>query len=99
MTAYLIATVDVADPTAYAEYAARTPAIVERFGGRFLARGGEVLTLEGEAETRRVVILAFPSRERAEAMYRSDEYQAARALRAEAADARFIVVEGAEGAL
>lgn len=93
MAAYLIALVAVTDPEQYAEYTKHTPRIVDRFGGRFIARGGEVTTLEGEPETRRVVVLEFPSVEVAEEFYASEEYGMAKALRAGAAEGQFIVVD------
>lgn len=94
MPAYIIAQIEVHDPERYRAYTARTPDVLAAHDGRFIVRGGAVTTLEGEAETRRVVVLEFPDRARAEAFYRSDAYQAAKALRAGAATARFIVVDG-----
>lgn len=94
MSAYMIVRVKVTDMTQYQEYMKLTPAIVEEFGGTFIARGGDVLTLEGEDETRRVVLVAFPSVEQAKAFYNSEAYQAAIAVRKDAAEAQFIVIEG-----
>ncbi|NNG04727.1 MAG: DUF1330 domain-containing protein [Inquilinus sp.] len=94
MVAYIIAQVDVTDIDQYKQYAARTPAVVAAHGGRFIARGGRTVVLEGEADNRRVVVIEFPSLERAEAFYNSPEYQEAKALRIGAADGRFIAVEG-----
>lgn len=93
MAAYLIARVEVTDPERYGEYMKHTPRIIDRFGGRFIARGGDVTTLEGEPETRRVVVLEFPSRQAAEDFYHSDEYGLARALRAGAASFQAIVLD------
>ena len=61
MPAYLILRGSVHDPEAYKEYTRRTPEIVARFGGRFIARGGKTVTLEGPQETRRIVLIEFPS--------------------------------------
>ena len=61
MTAYAIVMVRVAKPDSYEEYTSRTPPIVKKYGGRFLARGGEVDTIEGELFNDRLVILEFPS--------------------------------------
>jgi uncharacterized protein (DUF1330 family) len=57
MAAYIIVRVEVTDRIQYSKYAEQTPATIAKFGGRFLARGGESVTLEGPDETRRVVIL------------------------------------------
>ena len=90
----MLVTVEVTDPDQYRQYTDRSPAAIAKFGGRFLARGGRTVTLEGEAETRRVVVVEFPSLEQAEACYNSADYQDAKSYRDGAATARFIVVEG-----
>ena len=92
MTAYLIARVDVTDMDQYKKYMALSPGIIEKYGGKFIARGGDVITLEGEAETRRMVLVEFPSAQIAQDFYNSDEYQAAIKVRENAADGQFIVI-------
>ncbi|MFN3706119.1 MAG: DUF1330 domain-containing protein [Thermoflexales bacterium] len=94
MAAFVIADIDVLDPTEYEEYkklATDTPA---KFGGRYLARGGAVQVWEGDWTPGRVVILEFPSLEQARAWYESQEYGQAKAIRHRAARSRLIVVEG-----
>ena len=92
--AYILVQVDVTNPQQYAEYAKLSPGIIEKFGGRFVARGGRNETLEGTKAPTRVVIVEFPSYERAQQFYNSAEYQAAKKLRAGAASAQFVLVEG-----
>lgn len=94
--AYLLVQVDVTSPAQYQEYAKLSPGIIAKFGGRYLARAGRTVTLEGPPARSRVVVLEFPSFERAEAFYNSPEYVAARKVRAGAGDAQFVVVEGIE---
>ena len=94
MSAYIIAKVNVTDWDRYKEYTKVTPGIIEQYGGKFIARGGEIATLEGPEETDRIVLLEFPSMEAAKAFYASDEYKAAKKIRAGAATATFILVEG-----
>ncbi len=94
MPAYLIARVHVKDPAAYDEYRRLAAAAIEKFGGRYRARGGTTVTLEGEDETNRVVIVEFESLERAKEWYRSPEYQKAIAARTGCATGQFIVVDG-----
>jgi uncharacterized protein (DUF1330 family) len=91
---YIVVQADVTDPKQYAEYAKLTPDIVAKYGGRFLARAGRTVTLEGPAARNRVVVIEFPSFEAAEQFYRSPEYTAARKLRDGAASAQFVAVEG-----
>ena len=91
---YVLVQVDVTNPQQYGEYMKLSPGIIEKFGGRFIARGGRTETLEGAPAKGRVVVVEFPSFERAREFYNSAEYQAARKVRAGAGTAQFILVEG-----
>ena len=94
MPAYIIVFMEVTDWERYADYTQATPSVVAQFGGRFLVRGGEIATLEGAEEKRRVVVLEFPSLDLARAFYQSAEYQRAKRLRSGAAVGTFLLVEG-----
>ena len=94
MPAYVIARVQVTDWEQYREYMKATPAAIARFGGRFVVRGGEMITLEGPQETGRVVIIEFPSLDKAKAFYHSEEYPRAKKLREGAATGQFLAIEG-----
>jgi uncharacterized protein (DUF1330 family) len=94
MTAYVIATMEIHDPETYRKYTALTPPTVKRYGGRFLTRGDEVFTLEGEAFTERMVILEFPSKADVEAWLNDPEYVEAAKFRRDASISRIIVQEG-----
>lgn len=96
MPAYLIVRANVTDMRQYQEYMKLTPAIVEKYGGQFIIRGGEKVVLEGPEISDRIVMLKFDSVDTARRMYNSDEYQAAIKVRAGAAEASFIVMEGLE---
>ena len=78
----------------YREYTRATPAAIEKFGGRFVVRGGETITLEGPQETGRLVIIEFPSLDNAKAFYHSEEYSRAKKLREGAATGQFLAIEG-----
>jgi len=94
MPAYLIGRVEITDRERYAEYMKVTPAVIERFGGRFIVRGGDVVTLEGPPETHRIVVIEFPTLDQAKAFYNSDQYLEAKKLRQGAATAQFIAMDG-----
>lgn len=94
MAAYLIAKVEIDNPEIYADYTAKSPEIIEKFGGKFLSRAGAMDVLEGDDFSGRIVIVEFPDRTAACNFYRSEEYQAARLIREPIASAQFIVVEG-----
>lgn len=93
MPAYWMARVSVTDEESYGEYAKRAGPAIEKHGGRFLARGGRFVTLEG-AEYPRNVLVEFASVEAAEACYKSPEYQEAAAFAKDAADRLLVIVEG-----
>jgi uncharacterized protein (DUF1330 family) len=96
MAAYVIVDVEVTEPEPYEEYRRRVPATLERYGGRFAVRGGRYETLEGDWKPQRIVVLEFPSVERAREWYRSPEYQEIIPLRERHARTNFLtVVEGA----
>ncbi len=96
MPAYLLVRANVTDMQQYREYMKLTPAIVEKYGGQFIIRGGDPVVLEGPEISDRIVMLKFDSVDAARRMYHSDEYQAAIKVREGAAEASFIVMEGLE---
>ena len=95
MTAYVIAEVNVTDQKLYDEYKKLVPATVEKYGGRFAVRGGTVESKEGGWKPARMVVLEFPSMEKARAWYHSPEYAPVLAMRLKAGSAKLILVEGA----
>ena len=96
MAAYLIARVNVTDWDKYRDYMKVTPGVVEKFEGKFMVRGGEMVTLEGSEETQRLVLLEFPTLEKIKEFYNSPEYQDAIKIRTGAATAQFIAIDGVE---
>ena len=84
------------DLETYKKYMERSPGVTASFGGAFLVRGGETHTAEGEEETRRMVVVEFPSFAAAKECYYSDAYQEIKAIRAPAGEAQFVLVEGVE---
>ncbi|MFM9926370.1 DUF1330 domain-containing protein [Variovorax sp. H27-G14] len=97
MVAYLIGRMSIVDPDQYNQYKQLTPGIIEKFGGKFLSRGGERMHLEGALDDRRVVLFEFESVDAARLFYESPEYTHARTLRNGAAtDMQLLVVEGFE---
>jgi uncharacterized protein (DUF1330 family) len=94
MPAYFVCTMTVHDPETYRRYTALTPATLARHGGRFLTRGDEVQTLEGETFGERLVLLEFPDKAAALAWYHDPDYQNASAFRRAASKGRMILQEG-----
>jgi uncharacterized protein (DUF1330 family) len=94
MSAFVVVQVDVKDPERYEAYKKMVPPTLEKFGGRFVVRGGAVHVMEGDWSPKRFVLVEFPSVERAKAWWASPEYAEAKALRQATSDSRLIIVEG-----
>jgi uncharacterized protein (DUF1330 family) len=94
MSAYLIANITVHDPAGFAAYRAAVPAVIARFGGRYLVRGGAVEPKEGAPGLDRVVILEFPDMTAARAFYDSADYAPLLAMRLAASTGTLALVEG-----
>ena len=96
MPAYFVADVDVPDLEAYqaSGYLDAARSSAARYGGVYVARGGETLSVEGDWEPGRVVIIRFPTMDRLRAWYDSDDYRPWREVRWSLADARIIAVDG-----
>ncbi len=96
MSAYVIANVKVLDPETYKEYVKQSPISITAHGGRFLARAGKAESLEGDVASNRVVILEFPTYERAREWWNSEMYRLPKALRQTASEASLILVDGVQ---
>jgi uncharacterized protein (DUF1330 family) len=94
MAAYIIVDLEITDPLNYSEYKKLAGATVEKYGGRYLVRGGACETLEGDWQPKRIVVLEFDNSERAKAWLNSPEYSEPRKMRHRTAKTRMIVVEG-----
>jgi len=95
MTAYFLFDVrEIKDPEGAKQYRDGVFRTVHQHGGRYLALGGKFDVKEGAWSPGIVVIIEFPSRERAEAWYDSDSYRPLRELRLRATDSCAILVDG-----
>ena len=94
MPAYVIAHIEVKDPVRYENYKKMSPISIEKFGGRFIARGGNVDVLEGTWKPKRLVLLEVPTADAARKWYASEDYAPAKALRQATSTGDLVVVEG-----
>jgi uncharacterized protein (DUF1330 family) len=100
MPAYWIARARITDPIAYKNYTDRAPAIISKYGGRFLARGGRYQLLEGPDKFQRFVVIEFPTFEQGITCFESSEYHEAMAFRRGGpGEVEIIMVEGVDAAL
>jgi uncharacterized protein (DUF1330 family) len=94
MSAYLVVDIAVHDPEMFKEYARKSQPLVEKHGGVYLARGGEVDIQEGTWSPQRLVVVEFPTKEKAKAFLADPGYLPVAALRHEAATTNMIIVDG-----
>jgi uncharacterized protein (DUF1330 family) len=95
--AYVVANIDVTDADGYRGYIDGVPDTIAAYGGRYIARGGEVEVLEGDWRPSRLVIVEFPTIEQARAWYHSEEYQPVKAVRIAHADSELVLTDGLAG--
>jgi uncharacterized protein (DUF1330 family) len=92
--AYLVVDAKSTDPERMVEYRRLSSIAVDKFGGRFLVRGGAYELLEGNWQPQRLVLIEFASKEKAQMFYDSPEYGAARQARAGVSSFDMVLVEG-----
>jgi uncharacterized protein (DUF1330 family) len=94
MAAYIIVEIDIVDPAGYEEYKKLAGATVEKYGGKYVVRGGRTEVLEGDWEPKRIVVLQFDSPTHAKDWLNSEEYREPRKMRHRTARTKMILVEG-----
>jgi uncharacterized protein (DUF1330 family) len=94
MPGYVIAEVEVTDPAGFEEYRKQVGATLQKYGGRYVVRGGACQLLEGDRQPARIVVIEFASVEQARRWYDCEEYRGPRALRMKTARSRLLLVEG-----
>ena len=97
MTAYLIADIKVKDPKWIPDYAATVHDLVHKHGGRYLARSGNVKTLEGKPlDTTLIALMAFPSETEARAFTSDPAYAPFVSARQGGSDSRFQLIDNTD---
>ena len=94
MAGYIVVDIEITDPDEYQKYTQQTAATIERYGGKFLVRGGHSEMLEGDWKPKRIVILEFPSVAQAKTWYDSPEYSAIKGIRHRSAISNMLLVHG-----
>ena len=94
MSVYLVVESRVRDATAYTQYIQKVGPIVEKYGGRYLVRGGKVTSVGGGWAPERMIIMEFPSEESVRRWLSSPEYREIAPLREHGADTRAVLLEG-----
>ena len=91
---YVIAQLKITNTENYKEYIEKVTDVIKKFGGEYLARGGEHQVFEGEDNFPRIIILKFPSYEKALEWYNSDEYKPIKDIRLKNSVGSNIIVKG-----
>ena len=94
MPAYMVVQATVTKPEQFAEYAQRMPALVEKHGGRYRVRGGEVEILEGEWGYQTLIISEWSSMDAVRTFWHSDEYAELKKSREGALDVTVLLADG-----
>ncbi len=95
MSVYMIIEAkEVMNKQKYGEYIQKVPPIIEKFGGKYLARGGYVTVVSGDWNPARLIVVEFASMEKFNEWWRSPEYQAVAPLREKGAKTNAVIVEG-----
>jgi len=92
--AYVVAEITVTDIDTYREYVRAAFPIIQRYGGKFLTRGGTTIAVEGTPPAERVMIIEFPSLDRAREFEYSKDYTDIAPLRQASAESRLFIIEG-----
>ncbi|MDA8584849.1 DUF1330 domain-containing protein [Rhodobacteraceae bacterium] len=98
MPAYWIARAKINDPVEYKRYTDLVPAIINKYGGKVLARGGNFEIMEGPEHFHRFIVIEFPTLEEGTACFKSDDYNAAATFRREngVGEVETVVVESGD---
>lgn len=95
MSVYMIVEAkEVIDKEGYGEYIRKVPETIAKFGGTYLARGGQVTVASGDWNPARIIIVEFDSMGKFREWWESPEYRAIAPLRERSTKTNAIVVEG-----
>jgi uncharacterized protein (DUF1330 family) len=94
MAVYLVYDIEVTDPETYREYIKLATAAIDKYGGKYVVRGGSYQVLEGDWQPKRLVITEWEDEEHMRRWYDSPEYSAARAIRQKSSISNGIMVQG-----
>ena len=94
MAAYVIVEIDIFDPVGFGEYRKAVVPLIQKYGGKYVAVDDQVDSLEGDWSPKRIVMIEFPSKERAKEWLSCDEYREPCKIRKRTAKTKMILVEG-----
>lgn len=96
MKAYLVLDFTVDDLPGFRPYIAQVPTYIARHGGKYIVRGAEPKTIEGDWAPQRMVIIEFPARENAEQFLADPDFQELAKIRHKTTTSKLVLVDGSE---
>jgi len=94
MSAFMIVDVDIKDMDIYRKYMEQVKPLIEKFGGKYLVRGGELDVLEGSWSPTRIVLVEFKDIDTIRAFFDSPEYEPLKQIRRSCSTIDVTAVEG-----
>ena len=94
MTAYFIIQINVKNKENYELYKNKVTPIVEKYGGKYIVRGGKSENVEGSWPYQRTVVLEFPTYEMVKKWHDSEEYKPIKKIRKDNSEGNAIIIEG-----
>ena len=94
MKAYLVLDLSVNDFAGFRKYVDEIPAFIARHSGKYIVRGVEPTTLEGDWKPEHMVIIEFPERKNAEAFLGDPEIQDLFNVRHATTTGKLVLVDG-----
>ena len=93
--AYVLVDTKISNNENYEVYKSKAKPIAERFGGKYLTRGGEMDVVQSDLwSPTRLVLVEFPSIEKARAFHSSEDYADVKKIRLENAESTLVILEG-----
>ena len=93
--AYVLVDTKISNNDNYEVYKSKAKPIAEKFGGKYLTRGGEMDVVQSDLwSPTRLVLVEFPSIEKARAFHSSEDYADVKKIRIENAESTLVILEG-----
>jgi uncharacterized protein (DUF1330 family) len=96
MKAYLVLDLSIHDYEGFKPYIANVPVYIERHGGKYVVQGAEPRPIEGDWSPERMVIIEFPTRQKAEQFLDDPEFQELAKIRHMTTTSKLVLVDGSE---
>jgi uncharacterized protein (DUF1330 family) len=94
MPAYVLVELEIVDPIGFGEYRKAVVPLVEKYDGKYLAASNRVEVLEGDWHPKRIVMIEFPSMQKAKEWFGCEEYRESSKIRKRTAKTKMILMEG-----